>query len=68
MEVIIALKFEIDEKSIGPRLGNRNGGNIGITMRDYITHIVGETFNKSPVVKLTYTGLCKRLPLGEFEE
>lgn len=68
MEVIIALKFEIDETIIGPRLGNRNGGSIGITMRDYVAHIVGESFNKSSVAKLTYTGLCKRLPLSEFEE
>jgi hypothetical protein len=61
MEIIIALKFEADEDDIGPRLGNRNSGDIKDTLRKCVAHIIKENFKESNCVKFICAGLVNEI-------
>ena len=61
MEVIVALKFEVDEENIKPRLGNRNGGSVKTMLRDCVADVMGNFIKGSECVKIIEVGLCGKI-------
>lgn len=57
MEVIIGLKFEVDEESLNPKLGNRYGGKIETALRNCVADVVSKFFDKYPDVTLTHSNV-----------
>jgi len=59
MEIIVRLKFDIDEDQVKPRLGNRHGGDVEVALRECVAEAVTKLFCQSPYINLTHTNAQK---------
>jgi hypothetical protein len=57
VEVIIGLKFEVDEEKIKPRLGNRHGGRVEVALENCVIEAINQIFDKHSDITLTHTNV-----------
>ncbi len=61
IRVIVGMKFEIDEKDIEPRPGNRCGGKVEVAFMNLLTQEINRLFSQGSSVKLTHTNVVKEV-------